>query len=120
MLAGTSDSGVAVVIEMSPYHTTFAWQESALVGFQRGYVKLDLPAPLASNRPGSVEVLVDPGKGAVPQTARPHLPWIGSMRRQAVNFLAAVRGERPPTCDAAEALEDLRVAREYIRLWKET
>jgi predicted dehydrogenase len=67
-----------------------------------------------------VEVLTDPGGDAVPETTRPHLPWVGSMRQQAMNFLAAVRGERPPTCDAAEALEDLRVAREYIRLWKET
>jgi hypothetical protein len=29
-----------------------------------------------------------------------------------------VRGEGEPTCTAAEAMEDLEVAREYIRLWK--
>jgi hypothetical protein len=29
-----------------------------------------------------------------------------------------VRGERPPTCTAAEALEDLKVARQYLKLWK--
>lgn len=40
------------------------------------------------------------------------------MRCQAMNFIAAVRGERPPMCTADEALEDLRVAREYLRLWK--
>jgi hypothetical protein len=33
-----------------------------------------------------------------------------------MNFVAAVRGERQPMCEAAEALEDLRVARDYIRL----
>ena len=38
------------------------------------------------------------------------------MRQQAANFLKVVRGEAPPPCDAAEALEDLKVAREYIRL----
>jgi hypothetical protein len=40
------------------------------------------------------------------------------MRQQAMNFVAAVRGERPPTCTAAEALEDLKVARQYLKLWK--
>ena len=40
------------------------------------------------------------------------------MRRQASNFLRAIRGEAPPPCEAAEALEDLRVAREYLRLWR--
>ena len=34
----------------------------------------------------------------------------------AINFVAAVRGERAPLCEAAEALEDLRVARAYIGL----
>ena len=40
------------------------------------------------------------------------------MRQQAINFIRAVRGEMPPMTGAAEALEDLRVARQYIRLWK--
>jgi hypothetical protein len=39
------------------------------------------------------------------------------MRRQAENFVAAVRGERRPPCEAQEALDDLKVAREYLRLW---
>jgi hypothetical protein len=40
------------------------------------------------------------------------------MRQQAINFLRAVRGEMKPLCDSVEALEDLKVAREYLRLWK--
>jgi len=28
------------------------------------------------------------------------------------------RGERKPPCEAAEALEDLKVARRYIKLWR--
>ncbi len=116
LLAGTSASGVPCAIEMSPYRTTIDWQESALVCFERGYVKLELPAPLACNRPGRLEVFRDPGNGAEPQTWSPQLPWVHAMRQQAINFLAAVRGEREPLTRAAEALEDLRVAREYIRL----
>ena len=116
VLAGQSDSGVACVIEMTPYRTTIDWQESALVAFERGYVQLELPAPLAMNRPGRVEVLRDPGEGAAPQTSVPHLPWIHAMRQQARNFVKVVLGQADPPCDAAEALQDLKVARDYIRL----
>jgi predicted dehydrogenase len=116
LLAGRSASGVTCAIEMTPYRTTVDWQESALVCFERGYVRLELPAPLACNRPGRVEIFRDPGD-APPQTVIPQLPWTHAMRQQAMNFIAAIRCESPPPCDAAEALADLRVARNYIRLW---
>ena len=118
VLALQSASGIPGVIEMNPYTTSRHWQESALVAFEHGYLKLDLPAPLASNRPGRVEMLRDPGKGATPETIVPKLPWIHAMRQQAMNFVKAIKGEMKPPCEAAEALEDLQVAREYIRLWK--
>ena len=116
LLAGQSESGIACIIEMTPYQTTVAWQESAVVCFQRGYVKIDLPAPLASNRPGKVEILRDPGGGVTPETVVPQLPWIHAMRQQASNFIAAIKGDAAPLCTSEEALEDLKVAREYIRL----
>ena len=118
LMAAETESGAAGVIEMSPYTTSVDWQESALVAFEHGYVKLELPAPLACNRPGRVEVLRDPGQGATPEVVSPHLPWVHAMRQQAINFLRAIRGEAEPPCEAHEALEDLRVAREYIRLFK--
>ncbi|HOS43751.1 MAG TPA: Gfo/Idh/MocA family oxidoreductase [Armatimonadota bacterium] len=111
-----SEENVAGVIEMSPYQTTIDWQESAFVCFERGWITLELPAPLAFNRPGRVELFRDPGDGAAPQTLVPQLPWTHAMRQQAANFVAAIRGDMPPLCDAAEAMEDLKVAREYIRL----
>ena len=116
LLAGQSDSGVACTIEMTPYATTIDWQESALVCFEHGYLQIDLPAPLASNRPGRLEIFRDPGQGVTPETLIPQLPWTHAMRQQAQNFINAIRGETKPPCQAAEALEDLRVAREYIRL----
>jgi predicted dehydrogenase len=118
LLAAVSDSGVTGAIEMSPYRTTLDWQESAFVCFERGWIRLTLPSPLASNRPGRVEIFRDPGQGVVPTTTEPQLPWVHAMRQQAMNFVAAVRGERPPMCDAATALKDLETAREYLRLWK--
>jgi predicted dehydrogenase len=65
-----------------------------------------------------VEVLRDPGQGVAPQTASPQLPWVGAMRQQAANFIRAIKGEAVPPCRAEEALEDLRVAHDYLRLWK--
>ena len=115
LLVTRSESGIAGVIEMSPYCTTIDWQESALVAFEKGYVRIDLPAPLASNRPGRVEILRDPGE-KTPETVVPQLPWVHAMKQQAMNFIAAIKGEAKPPCEAAEALEDLRVARSYIRL----
>lgn len=116
LLAVQSESGVAGTIEMSPYFTNVDWQESALVGFAHGYIKLELPAPLASNRPGRVEMLRDPGAGVVPQTIVPSLPWVHAMKQQAINFVSAIKGEAQPPCTAEEALQDLVVARDYIRL----
>jgi predicted dehydrogenase len=115
MLAGQSVGGTSCAIEMSPYVTTIDWQEEALVCFEHGYVRITLPAPLASNRPGTVEVLRDPGKGVTPTRTVPQLPWVHAMRQQAVNFIAAIRGDRPTMCDAATALKDLQTAREVIR-----
>lgn len=110
-----SASGVLGVIEMAAYRTTIDWHESALVAFERGWLRLDLPAPLANGRPGQLTLFADPGDRP-PTTTSPSLPWVHAMRQQAANYLAAVRGERPPICEAHEALEDLRVARAYLRL----
>jgi predicted dehydrogenase len=116
LFAGQSESGVACTIEMSPYQTTIDWQEHALVCFQKGWVRIELPAPLTCNRAGRVEIYRDPGDGATPVRSEPVLPWVHAMRQQARNFIAAVKGEMAPLTTAAEGLEDLRVAREYIRL----
>lgn len=116
LLAAEGATGVAAVIEMAPYRTTLGWEESALVGFERGYVRLELPAPLASNLAGRVTVYSDPGEGATPVATSPTLPPVGAMRQQAINFLRAVRGEAPPPCTAEEGLEDLRIARDFLLL----
>ena len=109
------ESGVTGSIEMSPFQTTVDWQEEALVAFERGWIKLELPAPLASNRPGKVTLYRDPGGGTVPEQTSPQLPWMHAMRQQAIHFIAAIQGTKTPLCEAAEALEDLEVAREYMR-----
>ncbi|MBF0244678.1 MAG: Gfo/Idh/MocA family oxidoreductase [Planctomycetes bacterium] len=145
MLAVQSTSGVDGVIEMTPYGGRLEWDETSLVCFERGYVRLETPAPLAIARPGNVELFRDaelkqkiappagqwwespsfsdyadttPAAGATAQHITPSLPWTHAMRQQAVNFLAAIRGEIKPLCTAEEALEDMERAREYLRLVK--
>jgi predicted dehydrogenase len=118
LLAVQSESGVVGTIEMSPYKTTIDWQEEALVAFERGYIRIELPAPLANNRPGKVTLFRDPGEGAPAETVVPQLPWVHAMRQQAINFVRAIQGQDTPLCDATDALKDLRVARDYIRRFK--
>ncbi|MGI6203482.1 MAG: Gfo/Idh/MocA family protein [Eubacteriales bacterium] len=115
LLVAESESGVCGTLEMAPYNTTLDWQESYLVAFERGYIKVDLPAPLASQEAGVVTVMRDNGKEP-PTITRPVMPKVHAMKNQAVNFIAAVKGERPAPCTADEAVEDLKIARDYISL----
>jgi predicted dehydrogenase len=113
-LVAKSDSGVTGILEMGPYRTTIGWQESALICFEKGWIRLDLPAPLAIDRAGSVTVYEDPGDGKAPVEFSPVLPQVHAMRKQAENFIHAVRGEQTCLCQAPEALRDLQIARRYI------
>lgn len=117
LLVAESESKAAGVIEMAPYTTTTSWQEEAFVCFERGYIRIELPPPLALNRAGNLEIFLDiPGEK--PQKIRLQLPPVHAMRRQAENFIRAVKGQGEIICTAEEALEDLLVVREYLRLWR--
>ncbi len=111
-----STSGVAGVLEMAPWSNTIEWQESALVCYEKGWIRLRLFAPLTSGRAGEVEVCEDRGAAATPVTLRPAMPWVAAMQNQAANFLKAVRGEATPLCGAADARADIGVADAYIRM----
>jgi predicted dehydrogenase len=115
LMAVESQSGVCGTLEMSPYQTTLDWQETYLIAFERGYIKVELPAPLASQQAGIVTVMRDNSKD-VPTLTLPVMPRVHAMRKQAINFLAVVKGERSAPCLADEAVEDLKIARDYIRL----
>ena len=62
VMVGHSESGVTVTLEMQPYATSMDWQETALVAFERGFVKVELPSSLAIDRPGQVAVFADAGR----------------------------------------------------------
>jgi predicted dehydrogenase len=115
LLVAQSESGVCGAIEMATHTTTIDWQESAFIAFEKGWIRVELPAPLAIDQPGRVTAFQDGGKRE-PLTISPTLPHIHAMRQQAINFIDALRGEKTCLCEPAEALEDLRVARDYIDL----
>ncbi len=117
LLVAETGNGITGAIEMAPYHTTRAWDERILVGFEKGYLEIALPAPLARNRPGRVVLYRDPSRDETPMKEEPTLPWVDAMRSQAENFVESVRGRDRPRCEAREALEDLKAARDYLRLF---
>ena len=110
-------NGVIGLLEMAPWQTTSAWQEQAMVCFDRGWVKIDLPAPLAHHRPGRVRIFEDPG-GRTAELREPVLPWVHAMRQQAAYFVAACRGESTPLCTAQEGLRDLCIAEDYLHRYE--
>ncbi len=89
----------AGIIEMSPYQTNLVVAGIGVVAFEHGYIKIELPAPLASNVPGSVGIYRDPGKGKTPETIVPVLPPIHAMRQQAMTCACRERQSKPP-CEA--------------------
>ena len=123
LLVTESFSGVGGIIEMAPYNTTDSWQESLIVCFEKGYIQVDLPAPLASQQAGKVTVFTDnggggnggAGNGSGGIYSSPALPNVSAMRNQAINFIKAINGEIDPPCPSAEALKDLEFAVEYIQ-----
>jgi predicted dehydrogenase len=108
LLVGQSDSGVTVVLEMAPWNNTIDWQESYLACFEKGTVRIDLPAPLACQQPGAVELMIDNGNGQ---------PRIDAMRNQARHFIDVVSGKGQAPCLAEEAVKDLQLAFDYTRMF---
>ena len=63
-----------------------------------------------------MEIFRDPGHGVQPRLEVPQQPWVHAMWQQSRNFVEAVAGKRPTLCTAEDALEDLKLARDYIRI----
>jgi len=110
-----SDGGVTCLLEMAPYQCADHWEETYLVCFERGWVRMELPAPMHANA-GRVFAYRGKGKGEC-SVREEHVGCLWSMDMQARNFLAAVRGERAPIATADDAAKDLDTAMEYVRVY---
>ncbi len=116
VLNGLSQSRIDVVLEMAPWSDEIGWNESVIVCFERGWIRLDLPAPLAIHEAGTVTVH-GVGRGVeVNQDFRTEFGPVHAMLAQARRFVAVIRGEAQPPTDAADALLDLQIADQYLAL----
>jgi predicted dehydrogenase len=115
LLAAVSESGKTGIIEMRPYSADTDWQESAFVALEKGYVNIELPAPLVINRAGTVKIFRDSIDDVPAQWIEPQMPPVHAMKQQAINFVESIQGKAKPKCAAAEALDDLKVSSEYFK-----
>ena len=113
LLVGSSAEGVPVTLEMAPWGDP-GWDESVVLGFDRGWVRVTLPPPLTSRRAGVFEAHGDHGAGEGVTTVTPQLPPLHAMLEQARAFVSAVRGDTEPPCEAHDSLEDHRIADQYF------
>ena len=115
LFTGISESGVNCVLEIEPFNTSVDWQEHALVCFERGWVRIDLTAPLANQLASTVTVYKDDGLENS-AFSYPVIKNVCAMRNQAKNFLLTVAGARTAPCLSDEAIKDLRIADDYISM----
>lgn len=111
-----SKSGITCSLEMNTYGSERRWEESFMVGFDRGYISAEIPAPLATHR--CSDITIYKGCGPTPAYEKLVSPWMHAMHNQAINFVNFVKGAGAAPCEATEAMEDLRIARDFIRKWK--
>jgi predicted dehydrogenase len=116
LLVAESVSGKPAIIEMSPWSNTLDWQESYLLAFDKGWIFIELPAPLASNQPGKVTIYEDNGERSTPIKWSPTLPHIHAMKNQAMNFVKFIKGEKAAMCTSEEAVKDLELAKQYVEI----
>ncbi|MDR2376791.1 MAG: Gfo/Idh/MocA family oxidoreductase [Treponema sp.] len=113
LLLVESASGIPGILEKWPYSTNQEWHESYLACFEKGFIKVELPAPLTAQRAGKVTVYRNTPAGEYYTT--PVLPYIGAMRNQAANFIKAINGEKRAPCTSADAVKDLQIAWDYTK-----
>jgi len=110
--SATTDTGVTATFEMAAYHCRDHWEETYTVCFEKGYVRVEVPAPMA-RQAGRVKVYK--GAGDVTACEAPLMKSRWSMREQARRFIESVRDGRPNISPPEDAVKDLEVAEQYVR-----
>ncbi len=113
ILVAKSNSGIAIVLEMGTYQVVNEWHEFYEVFFDKGKIKLSLPAPLARQHAGEVEIYKNKGKNSLYQ--KPVIVQKWSMLEQARFFIDAVRNKKRPISPASDAVKDLQIAEDYVK-----
>ena len=119
ILVAISESGVPCTLEMATYGLRNQWDEFYKISFEGGKIDLQIPAPLARQRSGDVVIYKGAGfeNDDEPQEIRPIIPQRWGFGEQARHFVEYIRDGKPTIAPAAEAVKDLEVSEQYIRLW---
>jgi predicted dehydrogenase len=118
VLTAESQSGVPIVLEMAAYEVQNEWHEFYTACFERAKVELSLPAPMARQRAGEVQLYTVGEKGGAYE--RPVLPQRWSMAEQARIFAETIREGTPCLSPAEDAVKDLEIAEQYVKLLDKT
>ncbi|MFA5857659.1 MAG: Gfo/Idh/MocA family oxidoreductase [Elusimicrobiota bacterium] len=116
VMLGESVSGITIVLEMATYNTgTGVWNEFYSAQFDNGKIDLSLPAPMAKLPAGNVRVFINnpTGNGAV---TLPVVSQKWSMAEQARYFVDSVLNGTPCISPAVDAVKDLDVAEQVVKL----
>lgn len=107
-----SASGVPAFLEF-PHYRVNEWDEGFQAFFQTGTLKLTLPAPLARQQSGKLEIQET---GAGGGTSLPYVPPRWAFAEQAQAFVECVRGTGPELSPPEEAAAEVRLAHELMKL----
>jgi predicted dehydrogenase len=113
-----SKSGVTVALEMNAYEIRDEWQEYYKACFDKGFVSMSLPAPMARQRSGNLIIYRNTKNGGTYEN--PVIPPVWCMREQARLFIEEVQGKMSCISPAADAVKDLEIAEAFIAKSKGT
>ena len=116
VLVARSQSGVTVVLEMKGRGLKRSWEEYYMVSFENGKIDLSVPAPMAQQNGGELRIYWGGDDDHDPRWEQPVVPPIWSMLAQARHFVECIRDGKPTRSPASEAVKDLDVAEQYIRV----
>jgi len=117
LLIGETESGASINLEMNTNHIKSQWYERFTVCFEKAECELELAAPMHKQMVGRVRVRTEGETGLVDTS-----PFLGSgwaFADQADLFVRTVRGDHPLISPASDAVKDLRIAEDYIRMLKD-
>jgi len=114
IVVAKSKSGIDIVFEIATYQAANEWHEFYEVFFDKGKIRLSLPAPLARQHAGEVEIYENKGKDVIYR--RPVIMQRWSMLEQARFFVDTVKTKKKPISPASDAVKDLEIAEEYVKI----
>jgi predicted dehydrogenase len=88
------------------------WQEGIEILFEKGRLRVELPAPLVRNNPARIELWRGGNRDEI---VRPTVPPSWAFRRQAEAFVNDIAGDREPIASGRDSLHDMSLIEQIWR-----